>query len=96
MGGAVRAFVDPRTHPEAGIRPPAVAGRDQADVAELARLCREGPIYDVEGRIRFGKPVNATIVTRGRQPESALRIAYDTRRLRSRAAAPLHAMTKRA
>lgn len=73
-------FIDPRADPAPPARVSARSTPDHEEVAELVRLCRAGRIYAVEAWIRGGKPLYATaLVTRGRRPESALKIAIHTR-----------------
>lgn len=61
-------FVDPRSNPE----PPARVSREPAvhgeDLRDLLGLCLAGRIYDIEGWIQQGRPIQARDYKRARKP----------------------------
>ncbi len=74
-------FLDPRTNPQP--RYHASVSKVAASVHELEelhRLCREGRLYDVEGWIKAGRPLQLRIEARpqGRRITTALEIALQT------------------
>jgi hypothetical protein len=74
-------FVDPRTHPQPGIRPSVSGLAESLDqVADLYRFCREGWIYEIEDWIKAGRPMQLALEARprGRRIPTALEIALDT------------------
>jgi len=78
---ALPEFMDPRTNPQP--RHPASVSRVAEFIHELEdlhRLCREGRLYDVEGWIRAGRPLQLGIEARprGRRITTALEIALET------------------
>ncbi|HSB70086.1 MAG TPA: hypothetical protein VLT62_12200 [Candidatus Methylomirabilis sp.] len=73
------AFVDPRVHSHPPGQPQArelAAGIDQ--VENLHRLCREGRVYEVEGWIKAGQPLQVQPGAPGHRGPTALHIALET------------------
>jgi hypothetical protein len=73
-------FVDPRVGPvPRATKPPARITPDPAELTEFHRLCSEGRVYDVEGWIQAGRPLQAidgTTINR-RRATSALEIGLE-------------------
>src|SRR5690606_11661124 len=71
-------FIDPRTNPapELTKRAPRMTS-DMTALEDLAALCRDGRLYDVEQWIQTGRPLQLSgrVTTRPRKWNSALRIA---------------------
>lgn len=74
-------FLDPRANPQPHSQGPASKVAESVhELEELHRFCREGRLYDVEGWIKAGRPLQLGTEARprGRRVATALEIALET------------------